>query len=57
MGRFGLVFGGTMRRNGVRIAIKRISTAECSRKDRENIDREAAYLFRLNHPGSLCFCF
>lgn len=51
MGRFGMVFGGTMRRNGVRVAIKKIQTAQCSAKDRENIEQEAAYLFQLNHPG------
>lgn len=50
-GRFGMVFGGTMRRNGVRVAIKKILTTECSPKDRENIEQEAAYLFQLNHPG------
>ncbi|CAF1540785.1 unnamed protein product [Rotaria magnacalcarata] len=55
MGRFGMVFGGTMRRNGVRVAIKKIQTAECSQKDRENIEQEAAYLFQLNHPGILKF--
>lgn len=54
-GRFGMVFGGTMRRNGVRVAIKKIQTAECSPKDRENIEQEAAYLFQLNHPGSVLF--
>ena len=51
MGRFGMVFGGTMRRNGVRVAIKKIQTTQCSQKDRENIEQEAAYLFQLNHPG------
>lgn len=51
MGRFGMVFGGTMRRNGVRVAIKKILTNQCSQKDRENIEQEAAYLFQLNHPG------
>ncbi|CAF1488591.1 unnamed protein product [Adineta ricciae] len=55
MGRFGMVFGGTMRRNGVRVAIKKIQTAQCSAKDRENIEQEAAYLFQLNHPGILKF--
>ncbi|CAF3334863.1 unnamed protein product [Rotaria socialis] len=55
MGRFGMVFGGTMRRNGVRVAIKKIQTTECSQKDRENIEQEAAYLFQLNHPGILKF--
>jgi len=53
MGRFGMVFGGTMRRNGVRVAIKKIQTTQCSQKDRENIEQEAAYLFQLNHPGLL----
>ncbi len=53
MGRFGMVFGGTMRRNGVRVAIKKILTNQCSQKDRENIEQEAAYLFQLNHPGLL----
>ena len=56
MGRFGMVFGGTMRRNGVRVAIKKILTNQCSQKDRENIEQEAAYLFQLNHPG-LSFLF
>ena len=55
MGRFGMVVGGTMRRNGVRVAIKKIQTSECTKKDRENIEREAAYLFQLNHPGLLLF--
>jgi hypothetical protein len=55
MGRFGMVFGGTMRRNGVRVAIKKIQTTQCSQKDRENIEQEAAYLFQLNHPGILKF--
>ena len=55
MGRFGMVFGGTMRRNGVRVAIKKIQTTQCSQKDRENIEQEAAYLFQLNHPGSCAF--
>ncbi|CAF0822040.1 unnamed protein product [Adineta steineri] len=55
MGRFGMVFGGTMRRNGVRIAIKKIQMTQCSQKDRENIEQEAAYLFQLNHPGILKF--
>ncbi|CAF0773576.1 unnamed protein product [Rotaria sordida] len=54
-GRFGIVFGGTMRRNGVRIAIKQIQTTQCTQKDRENIEQEAAYLFQLNHPGILKF--
>ncbi|CAF5029988.1 unnamed protein product, partial [Rotaria sp. Silwood1] len=54
-GRFGMVFGGTMRRNGVRVAIKRIQTTQCTQKDRENIEREADYLFQLNHPGILKF--
>jgi serine/threonine protein kinase len=57
MGRFGMVFGGTMRRNGVRVAIKKILTAQCSAKDRENIEQEATYLFQLNHPGLLDFFF
>ena len=52
MGRFGMVFGGIMRRNGVRVAIKKIQTTQCTQKDRENIEQEAAYLFQLNHPGS-----
>jgi predicted Ser/Thr protein kinase len=51
MGRFGMVFGGTMRRNGVRVAIKKIQMTQCTQKDRENIEQEAAYLFQLNHPG------
>ena len=51
MGRFGMVFGGTMRRNCVRVAIKKIQMTQCSQKDRENIEQEAAYLFQLNHPG------
>ncbi len=55
MGRFGMVFGGTMRRNGVRIAIKKIQMTQTSQKDRENIEQEAAYLFQLNHPGLLIF--
>ncbi|CAF4539343.1 unnamed protein product [Rotaria sp. Silwood2] len=55
MGRFGMVFGGTMRRNGVRVAIKKIQTTQCTQKDRENIEQEAAYLFQLNHPGILKF--
>lgn len=28
---------------------------QCSPKDRENIEQEAAYLFQLNHPGILKF--
>ena len=52
MGRFGMVFGGTMRRNGVPVAIKKIQMTQCTQKDRENIEQEAAYLFQLNHPGS-----
>ncbi|CAF4141154.1 unnamed protein product, partial [Rotaria sordida] len=55
MGRFSMVFGGTMRRNGVRVAIKKIQTTRCTQKDRENIEQEAAYLFQLNHPGVLKF--
>ncbi|CAF1487672.1 unnamed protein product [Rotaria magnacalcarata] len=55
MGRFGMVFGGTMRKNGVRVAIKKIQTTQCTQKDRENIEQEAAYLFQLNHPGILKF--
>ena len=51
VGRFGMVFGGTMRRNGVRVAIKKIVTTQCTPKDRENIEQEAAYLFQLHHPG------
>lgn len=51
MGRFGMVFGGTMRRNGVRVAIKKIQISQCTPKDRENIEQEATYLFQLNHPG------
>jgi predicted Ser/Thr protein kinase len=54
-GRFGMVFGGTMRRNGVRVAIKKIQTTKCSPKDRENIEQEAAYLFQLSHPGWFLF--
>ncbi|CAF3278762.1 unnamed protein product [Rotaria sp. Silwood2] len=55
MGRFGTVFGGTMRRNGVSVAIKKIQTAQCTQKDRENIEQEASFLFQLNHPGILKF--
>ena len=55
MGRFGMVFGGTMRRNGVPVAIKKIQMTQCTQKDRENIEQEAAYLFQLNHPGILKF--
>jgi ribosomal protein L37AE/L43A len=51
MGRFGMVFGGTMRSNGVRVAIKRMQMSQCTSKDRENIEQEAAFLFQLNHPG------
>ena len=57
MGRFGMVFGGTMRRNGVRVAIKKIQMTQCSQKDRENIEQEAAYLFQLNHTGQLFVAF
>ena len=55
MGRFGVVFGGTMRRNGVRVAIKKIQTAQCTEKERENIEQEAKYLLDLNHPGQFIF--
>lgn len=51
MGRFGKVYGGAIRRNGVRVAIKRIQLSQCTTKDRENIEQEASYLFQLNHPG------
>lgn len=51
-GRFGIVFGGVMRRNGFRVAIKKIQTSQCTQKERENIEQEATFLFQLNHPGS-----
>ncbi|CAF1002306.1 unnamed protein product [Didymodactylos carnosus] len=55
VGRFGMVFGGIMKKNGVPVAIKKIQTLQCSQKDRENIEQEASYLFQLNHPGILKF--
>ncbi|CAF1590765.1 unnamed protein product, partial [Didymodactylos carnosus] len=49
-GRFGRVFGGTMKKNGVPVAIKRIELLQCTEQDRQNIQQEASYLFQLNHP-------
>ncbi|CAF1494367.1 unnamed protein product, partial [Didymodactylos carnosus] len=54
IGRYGMVFGGTMKKNGVPVAIKRIQISHYNKKDRENIQQEAKYLFELRHPSKIC---